>query len=129
LLQGNGASILVQKLEVPASSADGQTADKVSEETNSDQTANLETSMVTNVCCAIANFATNGKNNKKNWLQMMLRRSITTCGFLTGESQQKLMTQPHLLQNLCATAALYSSNTEIHRHIARCFANFALYGK
>ncbi|GAB5593864.1 hypothetical protein Unana1_08764 [Umbelopsis nana] len=103
LLQGNGASILVQKLEVPASSADGQTADKVSEETNSDQTANLETSMVTNVCCAIANFATN------------------------GESQQKLMTQPHLLQNLCATAALYSSNTEIHRHIARCFANFALY--
>jgi hypothetical protein len=39
------------------------------------------------------------------------------------------MTQPHLLQNLCATAALYSSNTEIHRHIARCFANFALYGE
>jgi hypothetical protein len=49
--------------------------------------------------------------------------------FLTGESQQKLMTQPHLLQNLCATAASYSGNTEIHRHIARSFANFALYGK
>lgn len=57
------------------------------------------------------------------------KAGMGTILFLTGESQQKLMTQPHLLQNLCATAALYSSNTEIHRHIARCFANFALYGE
>ncbi|CAO3681951.1 unnamed protein product [Umbelopsis ramanniana] len=107
LLQGKGAKILVQKLKVTAADQDtNNVADKASsDETNSDQTTNLEQSMVANVCCAIANFATN------------------------GESQQRLMTQPHLLQNLCATAALYSSNTEIHRHIARCFANFALYGE
>ncbi|KAH8555144.1 armadillo-type protein [Umbelopsis sp. PMI_123] len=105
LLQGNGARILVQKLKVTSMDQDtNNVADKASsDETNSDQTTDLQTSMVANLCCAIANFATN------------------------GESQQKLMTQPHLLQNLCATAALYSSNTEIHRHIARCFANFALY--
>ncbi|CAM0138155.1 unnamed protein product [Umbelopsis sp. WA50703] len=104
LLQGNGASILVQKLHNDAATGNISTeVDKVSEETNSDQTSNLEASTIANVCCAIANFATN------------------------GESQQKLMTQPHLLQNLCATAASYSGNTEIHRHIARSFANFALY--
>ncbi|KAI9285763.1 armadillo-type protein [Umbelopsis sp. AD052] len=105
LLQGKGAKILVQKLKVTAADQDtNNVADKASsDETNSDQTSNLEMSMVANLCCAIANFATN------------------------GESQQRLMTQPQLLQNLCATAAHYSSNTEIHRHIARCFANFALY--
>ncbi|KAG2176378.1 hypothetical protein INT43_005612 [Umbelopsis isabellina] len=106
LLQGNGASILVQKLHNETVTGNNSAeVDKASDETNSDQTSNLEASTIANVCCAIANFATN------------------------GESQQKLMTQPHLLQNLCATAASYSGNTEIHRHIARSFANFALYGK
>lgn len=62
-------------------------------------------------------------------MERAIKAGMGTILFLTGESQQKLMTQPHLLQNLCATAALYSSNTEIHRHIARCFANFALYGE
>jgi hypothetical protein len=37
-------------------------ADKASsDETNSDQTTDLQTSMVANLCCAIANFATNGE--------------------------------------------------------------------
>jgi septal ring-binding cell division protein DamX len=61
LLQGNGASILVQKLHNDAATGNISTeVDKVSEETNSDQTSNLEASTIANVCCAIANFATNG---------------------------------------------------------------------
>lgn len=103
--------------------------DKASDETNSDQTSNLEASTIANVCCAIANFATNGTRLLKDKTMFGCIANRMPLFFLTGESQQKLMTQPHLLQNLCATAGTYSGNTEIHRHIARSFANFALYGK
>lgn len=63
LLQGNGASILVQKLQVASVDPRAAQVDKASEETNSDQIIDLETSMVTNLICAVANFATNGKIN------------------------------------------------------------------
>lgn len=53
----------MQKLKVTAADQDtNNVADKASsDESNSDQTTNLEQSMVANVCCAIANFATNGE--------------------------------------------------------------------
>jgi hypothetical protein len=72
LLQGNGASILVQKLQVASVDPRAAQVDKASEETNSDQIINLETSMVTNLSCAVANFATNGK--------LILRYELTWSG-------------------------------------------------
>ncbi|RUP06325.1 armadillo-type protein [Jimgerdemannia flammicorona] len=42
-------------------------------------------------------------------------------------SQALLISQPNLLQHLSDVVALYSANAEIQRHVARCFANFALY--
>ncbi|SAM07474.1 hypothetical protein [Absidia glauca] len=61
------------------------------------------TAAVSHICCALANFATN------------------------HESQVILMTQPRLLQYICNVPSLFSSHLEIHRHVARCLANLALY--
>lgn len=46
---------------------------------------------------------------------------------LVDESQVILMTQPRLLQYICNVPSLFSSHLEIHRHVARCLANLALY--
>jgi hypothetical protein len=74
LLQGKGAKILVQKLKVTTADQDtNNVADKASsDETNSDQTSNLEMSMVANLCCAIANFATNGEYKREGWEETLL---------------------------------------------------------
>ncbi|KAI7870796.1 hypothetical protein BDF14DRAFT_1769854 [Spinellus fusiger] len=58
---------------------------------------------VSHVCCALANFATN------------------------NESQIQLMKQPKILQYICNVPTVFPTHVEIHRHIARCLANFALY--
>lgn len=39
------------------------------------------------------------------------------------------MAQPRFLQYLCNVPAIFSEHAEIHRHVARCLANLALYGK
>lgn len=38
------------------------------------------------------------------------------------------MSHPNLLQYLCNVPAVYLRHIEIHRHVARCLANLALYG-
>jgi hypothetical protein len=38
------------------------------------------------------------------------------------------MSQPHILQYICNVPATFPTHTEIHRHVARCLANLALYG-
>ncbi|OAD75000.1 hypothetical protein PHYBLDRAFT_78888 [Phycomyces blakesleeanus NRRL 1555(-)] len=60
-------------------------------------------STVSHVCCALANFATN------------------------QESQVKLMQQPNILKYICNVPTAFQANVEIHRHVARCLANFSLY--
>ncbi|KAI8149812.1 armadillo-type protein [Fennellomyces sp. T-0311] len=62
-------------------------------------------SAVSHACCALANFATN------------------------HESQSTLISQPHLLKYICNVPATLPGHTEVHRHVARCLANFALYGE
>jgi hypothetical protein len=39
------------------------------------------------------------------------------------------MSQPHLLLYICNVPAIFPSHAEIHKHVARCLANLALYGK
>ncbi|KAG2196323.1 hypothetical protein INT47_009318 [Mucor saturninus] len=63
----------------------------------------LNSAAVSHTCCALANFATN------------------------NESQVNLMAQPRFLQYLCNVPAIFSEHAEIHRHVARCLANLALY--
>ncbi|KAF7729674.1 hypothetical protein EC973_004047 [Apophysomyces ossiformis] len=63
----------------------------------------LNAAAVSHTCCALANFATN------------------------MESQLQLMSQPRLLKYICNIPAAFPTHTEIHRHVARCLANFALY--
>ncbi|KAI9311682.1 armadillo-type protein [Dichotomocladium elegans] len=60
-------------------------------------------SAVSHACCALANFATN------------------------HESQMNLIAQPHLLKYICNVPAVFPNHTEVHRHVARCLANLALY--
>ncbi|KAI8090425.1 hypothetical protein BDF21DRAFT_411242 [Thamnidium elegans] len=66
-----------------------------------DQTLNAAT--VSHACCALANFATN------------------------NESQVNLMSQPRLLKYICNVPTVFPKHDEIHRHVARCLANLALY--
>ncbi|KAI8086610.1 armadillo-type protein [Halteromyces radiatus] len=61
------------------------------------------TAAVSHVCCALANFATN------------------------NESQLILMAQPRLVRYICNIPSSFPSHMEIHRHVARCLANLALY--
>ncbi|CAO3616566.1 unnamed protein product [Cunninghamella blakesleeana] len=70
---------------------------------NIDTEDGLYTASVSHTCCALANFATN------------------------NESQLILMSHPNLLQYLCNVPAVYLRHIEIHRHVARCLANLALY--
>ncbi|KAI9309257.1 armadillo-type protein [Cunninghamella echinulata] len=63
----------------------------------------LYISSVSHACCALANFATN------------------------NTSQSILMSHPNLLQYICNVPAVYLGHIEIHRHVARCLANLALY--
>ncbi|KAG1146197.1 hypothetical protein G6F38_005108 [Rhizopus arrhizus] len=72
-----------------------------SEEKASESTA--DATAVSHACCALANFATN------------------------NESQINLMSQPHLLLYICNVPAIFPSHAEIHKHVARCLANLALY--
>lgn len=44
------------------------------------------------------------------------------------ESQTKLMSQPRLLKYICNVPSTFPEHAEVHRHVARCLANFALYG-
>ncbi|KAI8393568.1 armadillo-type protein [Radiomyces spectabilis] len=61
----------------------------------------IHTATVSHACCALANFATN------------------------NVSQKKLMDLPLFLEYLCNVPAIFPSNVEIHRHVARCLANLA----
>lgn len=45
------------------------------------------------------------------------------------ESQINLMAQPHLLEYICNVCHVFPQYVEIHRHVARCLANLALYGE
>ncbi|KAI7883891.1 FYVE-domain-containing protein [Lichtheimia hyalospora FSU 10163] len=63
----------------------------------------MNPSAVSHICCALANFATN------------------------QESQTKLMSQPRLLKYICNVPSTFPEHAEVHRHVARCLANFALY--
>ncbi|CDS06801.1 hypothetical protein LRAMOSA09326 [Lichtheimia ramosa] len=63
----------------------------------------MNPSAVSHICCALANFATN------------------------QESQSKLMSQPRLLKYICNVPSTFPEHAEVHRHVARCLANFALY--
>ncbi|KAI8975163.1 hypothetical protein BDF20DRAFT_914129 [Mycotypha africana] len=63
----------------------------------------LNSAPVSHVCCALANFATN------------------------NESQEILMSQPHVLAYLCNVFHVFPNQPEIHKHVARCLANLALY--
>ncbi|CDH55933.1 hypothetical protein RO3G_14544 [Lichtheimia corymbifera JMRC:FSU:9682] len=63
----------------------------------------MNPSAVSHICCALANFATN------------------------QESQTKLMAQPRLLKYICNVPSTFPEHAEVHRHVARCLANFALY--
>ncbi|KAI8369834.1 armadillo-type protein [Choanephora cucurbitarum] len=58
---------------------------------------------ISHACCALANFATN------------------------NESQVNLMSQAHLLKYICNVPTVFATHPEIHRHVARCLANLALY--
>ncbi|KAI9246492.1 hypothetical protein BDA99DRAFT_527036 [Phascolomyces articulosus] len=70
-----------------------------------DQYNPMNPSAVSHACCALANFATN------------------------NESQSNLISQPHLLKYICNVPAALPSHNEVQRHVARCLANFALYGE
>ncbi|ORY90347.1 armadillo-type protein [Syncephalastrum racemosum] len=59
--------------------------------------------IISHACCAMANFATN------------------------SDSQMTLLGQPHLLMYLCNVPISFALHSEVHRHVARCLANFALY--
>lgn len=48
--------------------------------------------------------------------------------FTLDESQINLMAQPHLLKYICNVPMTFPTHAEIHRHVARCLANLALYG-
>ena len=48
--------------------------------------------------------------------------------FSLEESQTKLMSQPRLLKYICNVPSTFPEHAEVHRHVARCLANFALYG-
>lgn len=48
--------------------------------------------------------------------------------FIEGESQAVLTSLPRMLKYICNVPAAFSDHSEIHRHIARCIANLALYG-
>jgi hypothetical protein len=39
------------------------------------------------------------------------------------------MSQPHLLEYICNVCHVFPQHIEIHRHVARCLANLALYGE
>ncbi|KAL7316618.1 hypothetical protein PS15m_005696 [Mucor circinelloides] len=67
------------------------------------QVKSLNSAAVSHACCALANFATN------------------------NESQINLMSQPHLLEYICNVCHVVPQHVEIHRHLARCLANLALY--
>jgi hypothetical protein len=115
LLQGKGAKILVQKLKVTAADQDtNNVADKASsDETNSDQTTNLEQSMVANVCCAIANFATNGEYKGPVGREIMflqtknINQSVDVGGFdrrVTAETYDPTTSPP---KPLCDSRPLF----------------------
>ncbi|KAI9488175.1 armadillo-type protein [Zychaea mexicana] len=70
-----------------------------------DQYGPANSSAVSHACCALANFATN------------------------NESQSNLISQPRVLKYICNVPAALSGHTEVHRHVARCLANFALYSE
>lgn len=38
------------------------------------------------------------------------------------------MSQPRLLKYICNVPSTFPEHAEVHRHVARCLANFALYG-
>ncbi|CAO3655029.1 unnamed protein product [Mucor fragilis] len=67
------------------------------------QVQSVNSAAVSHACCALANFATN------------------------NESQINLMSQPHLLEYVCNVCHVFPQHVEIHRHVARCLANLALY--
>lgn len=48
---------------------------------------------------------------------------------MIDESQVNLMSQPRLLKYICNVPGIFPEHAEIHRHVARCLANLALYGK
>ncbi|KAI8641760.1 hypothetical protein BD408DRAFT_417615 [Parasitella parasitica] len=77
--------------------------DKRKEQEGKSQIQALNPAAVSHACCALANFATN------------------------NESQINLMSQPHLLEYICNVCHVFPQNIEIHRHVARCLANLALY--
>ncbi|KAI9266057.1 armadillo-type protein [Sporodiniella umbellata] len=64
-----------------------------------------DVAIVSHTCCALANFATN------------------------DESQLDLILQPYILFYLCNVYRVYPDHTEVHKHVARCLANFAHYEK
>ncbi|KAI8386957.1 armadillo-type protein [Blakeslea trispora] len=63
----------------------------------------VNSAAISHACCALANFATN------------------------NESQINLMSQAYLLKYICNVSIVFPTHTEIHRHVARCLANLALY--
>ncbi|KAG2190144.1 hypothetical protein INT46_005189 [Mucor plumbeus] len=77
--------------------------DKKKDQDNKTQVQSLNSAAVSHACCALANFATN------------------------NESQINLMSQPHLLEYICNVCHVFPQHIEIHRHVARCLANLALY--
>lgn len=80
---------------------------------------------VSHTCCALANFATNSMSSHKHRAFFAVTDSF--CDL--DESQTTLISQPHFLRYLCNVPAVFCSYTEIHRHVARCLANLALYGQ
>ncbi|GAN11506.1 hypothetical protein MAM1_0641c11069 [Mucor ambiguus] len=76
---------------------------KEGEQDGKAQVQSINSAAVSHACCALANFATN------------------------NESQINLMSQPHLLEYICNVCHVFPQHVEIHRHVARCLANLALY--
>ncbi|KAL9546078.1 hypothetical protein MBANPS3_006844 [Mucor bainieri] len=76
---------------------------KGGEQDGKTQAQSVNSAAVSHACCALANFATN------------------------NESQINLMSQPHLLEYICNVCHVFPQHAEIHRHVARCLANLALY--
>ncbi|KAL1930085.1 hypothetical protein VTP01DRAFT_1239 [Rhizomucor pusillus] len=114
LLEGEVARALVSIIVV-LPQADGENDDDQDQHRqdlcfylscNVDDTTSRESNpaAVSHACCALANFATN------------------------SESQAVLTSLPRMLKYICNVPAAFSDHSEIHRHIARCIANLALYG-